>query len=152
MEVGGINMDLNSYISSLKNSERMINLILSESINEFEENHKVKFLTDEDSLFYAKGFYDEKITDKLFFFGEKFIKIVHLNRNDAGYINEYVIVNKRVDDITDITISFRKDFELELVINLSDGEIVLNSKKDSNGLAISKSNEQIKKIYALLTE
>lgn len=125
---------------------------LREFISDLKDDHKLVF-NDEDALFYAKGFYAEELTDKLYYFGKEKIKIVYLNKDECGALKGVTIVNKRSSSITDIELALGKDKDVELRIKFKDiDEIVFHNQTDSDRKNSSNASKQIKEVYSLLTE
>lgn len=149
---GAHEMKLDDYIESINNFEKMNSLVFREFWSDFKGEHKFDF-NDESSLFYAKGFGADTITDELYYFSEKHVKIVELKKGEKGKLMGTSILIKKTSDIKEVELTLTKNRNVKLSITFSDDlHLNFDNVEDSKSHSKYSIAEQLKAIYKLLTK
>lgn len=146
-------INLNNYIESIgKKSYGLAGIGLRDLISDIEHCHGEIITRNNNYLFYAKGFFRNEITDKLYFFGKENIKIANINKGEKGNPDGTITIDVfKKSDIESIKLTLGIDYFIELRLIIKDyGEIVFNNEQDSDGYQKNALKEQIKQIYELI--
>ena len=148
-------IDLNNYIESIgRHSHGFAGFGFRDLISDIEHCHGEFITGNDDYLFYAKGFFRNEITDKLYFFGKGNIKIANINKGEKGNLDGTITIdvfNKH--DIESIKLTLGTNYFIELRLVIKDyEEVVFNNDQDSDGYQKNALREQIKRIYELVIE
>ncbi|MEZ7173709.1 hypothetical protein [Sporosarcina sp. OR05] len=145
-------MILEDYLNSMDAFDRYKGHQLREFISDLTVDHKVE-INDVNSMFYARGFYAEELTDKLYYFGKVNIKVVELIKDDGGKLECITIANIKTSSIIEVELTLGRDREVGIQIKFKDGtDLIFHNKEDSDGKNNISAGNQIKSIYSLLTE
>ncbi|MFA1820544.1 DUF3908 family protein [Virgibacillus oceani] len=141
-------VNVESYFKSFGD---FIGLGLQDQINGFEERTQGLKLIPKEDTFYAKGFFQPEIADKLYFFNQSRMKVVEIETGRKNYIENIIIREYKYNQLENVLLKVSADTKVNLSFGIQEEVIEFNNTTDSGGNWINPLGKQIIQIHNLIT-